>query len=127
MTRNIVKFKILDTFFPSLEYGRCLYYRINKCANHNKKSFEIENITRSMKINFAHFRLFSNNLRHELITKEEALINERHTVKLSALKYNKPCNRQPEISLFTFLHGQNSSSPCTAISAILDPLGRVVF
>ena len=30
-------------------------------------------------------------------------------------------NRQPEISLFTLLHGQNSSSPCTAISAMLDP------
>ena len=29
--------------------------------------------------------------------------------------------RQPEISLFTFLHGQNSSSPWSAISAILDP------
>ena len=29
-------------------------------------------------------------------------------------------NRQPEISLFTILHGQNSSSPCTAISAMLD-------
>ena len=29
--------------------------------------------------------------------------------------------RQPEISLFTLLHGQNSSSPCTAISAMLDP------
>ena len=35
---------------------------------------------------------------------------------LDANKY-----RQPEISLFTFLHGQNSSSPCTAISAMLDP------
>ena len=33
----------------------------------------------------------------------------------------KTANRQPESSLFTFLHSQNSSSPCTAISAILDP------
>ena len=43
--------------------------------------------------------------------------------------YNKQLtfNRQPEISLFTLLHGQNSSSPFTAISAMLDPLGRAVF
>ena len=33
-------------------------------------------------------------------------------------------NRQPEISLFTLLHGQNSSSPCTSISAMLDTKGR---
>ena len=30
----------------------------------------------------------------------------------------------PKFGLFTLLHGQNSSSPCTAISAMLDSKGR---
>ena len=42
--------------------------------------------------------------------------NAKSKIVLKSVK-----NRQPEISLFTFLHGQNSSSPWTAISAILDP------
>ena len=30
----------------------------------------------------------------------------------------------PKFGLFTLLHGQNTSSPCTAISAMLDSNGR---
>ena len=49
-------------------------------------------------------------------------VGYKSTVHYYYSMYQKPMvNRQPEISLFTFLHGQNSSSPCTAISAILDP------
>ena len=42
--------------------------------------------------------------------------------------YKKRCVRtclgNPKFGLFTLLHGQNSSSPCTAISAMLDSKGR---
>ena len=37
-------------------------------------------------------------------------------------KAYKSGSRQPEISLFTLLHSQNSSSHCTAISAMLDSI-----